>query len=143
MTKILIIDFLYINSMQPCSVESSLTMQCTAPSLSINNGEFNQSSRLLRIGLLMDGVSSLLVVNETLELHLNPTFTQFGEERVFTIGVPIQLEIQGEGFYFTPRQVIVLVETCNSEQGCLCTVTNVFKSNDVLSLLYSIVSHVQ
>ena len=118
-------------------------MQCTAPSLSIDNSEFNQSSRSLRIGLLMDGVSSLLVLNESLELHLNPTFAQFGEEMVFTIGVPIPLEIQGEGFYFTLGQVIVLVEPCNSEQGCLCTVTNVFKSNDVLSLLYSIVLHVQ
>ena len=142
MTKILIIDFLYINSIQPCSVDSPLTMQCTAPSLSIDGSEFNQSSRSLRIGLLMDGVSSLLVVNETLELHLNPTFAQFGEERVFTIGVPIPLEIQGEGFYFTRGQVIVLVEPCNSNQ-CLCTVTNVFKSNDVLNLLYSIVLSVQ
>ena len=143
MTNILIIDFLYINSIQPCSVESPLRMQCTAPSLSIDNGEFNQSSNSLRIGLLMDGVSSLLVLNETLELHLNPMFAQFDEEMVFTIGVPIPLEIQGEGFYFTPEQVIVLVEPCNSEQGCLCTVTNVFKSNDVLSLLYSIVLSVQ
>ena len=139
MTKILIIYFLYINSIQPCPVESPVTMQCTAPSLNIDNSEFNQSSRSLRIGLLMDGVSSLLILNETLELHLNPTFTQFGEEMVFTIGSRIPLEIQGEGFYFTPGQVIVLVEPCNSEQGCLCTVTNVFKSNDVLSLLYSIV----
>ena len=83
----------------------------------------------------MDGVSSLLVLNETLELRLNPMFTQFSMEMVFTIGDPIPLVIQGEGFYFTPGQVIVLVEPCNSEQGCLCTVTNVFKSNDVSLLV--------
>ena len=110
-------------------------MHCTAPSLSTDIGKFNQSSRSLRIGLLMDGVSSLLVINETLELHPNPTFVQFGVEMVFTIGDPILLVIQGEGFYFMPEQVIVLVEPCNSEQSCLCTVTNVFKSNDVSLLV--------
>ena len=105
-------------------------MFCTAPSLS-NGMEFNQSSRPLQIGLLMDGVSSLLELNTSLNLHPNPVFTQFTDELVFTPSDPILLTIQGEGFVFRPEQVNILIEPCNSEQNCLCTVMNVFPNNNV------------
>ena len=105
-------------------------MFCTAPSLSIGM-ESNQSSRPLQIGLLMDGVSSLLELNASLSLHSNPVFTQFTDELVFTPGDPILLTIQGEDFVFGPEQVNILIEPCNSEQNCLCIVMNVFPNNNV------------
>ena len=116
--------------LQPCVVESSLRMHCTAPSLS-NSVEFNQSSRPLQIGLLMDGVSSLLELNTSLSLHPDPVFNQFTEVMVFTSGDPIQLIIQGERFVFSADQVNVFIEPCNSDQSCLCTVSNVFSMNNV------------
>ena len=106
-------------------------MYCTAPRLS-NSVEFNQSARPLRIGLLMDGVSSLLELNTSLNLQVDPVFTQFSEEMVFTSGEPIVLMIQGEGFegfVFLPGQIVLLIEPCRSKRGCLCTVTNVFPNN--------------
>jgi hypothetical protein len=82
----------------------------------------------------MDGVTSLLELNVTLELHPNPVFVQFSEEMGFTAGEPIPLVIQGERFVFMADQVNVLVEPCNNEQGCLCAVTNVFPNN--VSILF-------
>ena len=114
---------------QPCIVENALTMYCTAPRLS--SSEFNQTSRQLQIGLLMDGVTSLLELNTTLNLHPNPVFTRFTEEMVFTSGDPIPLTIRGEGFVFDSDQVNVLIKPCNSDRGCLCTVMNVFSNNNV------------
>ena len=104
-------------------------MYCTAPSL--GNSGFNESSRPLRIGLLMDGVSSLLELNTSLNLHPDPVFTRFSEEMIFTSGDPIMLTIQGMGFVFTADQLRVLIEPCNSNQAeiCQCTVRNVFPNN--------------
>ena len=109
-------------------------MYCTAPSLS---SEFNQSSCPLRIGLLMDGVTSLLELNTSLSLFPDPVFTRFTEERVFTSGDPIPLTIEGEGFVFTVDQVNVLIEPCNRDQSelCQCTVMNVFPNNVSLILV--------
>ena len=115
-------------------------MFCTAPSLS-NGMEFNQSSRPLRIGLLMDGVSSLLELNASFNLYPNPVFTRFTDELVFTAGDPIPLMIQGERFVFKPDQVNVLIEPCNSEQNCLCTVMNVFPNNVSLKKQVKIASY--
>ena len=106
-------------------------MYCTAPSLS---SEFNQSSRPLRIGLLLDGVTSLLELNNSLNLFPDPVFTRFEEERVFTSGNPIPLTIEGEGFVFTTGQVNVLIEPCQTEV-CQCTVMNVFPNNVSLILV--------
>ena len=78
-------------------------MYCTA--LSLGNSGFNESSRPLRIGLLMDGVSSLLELNTSLNLHPEPVFTRFSEEMIFTSGDPIMLTIQGMGFVFTADQL--------------------------------------
>ena len=103
-------------------------MYCITPRLS-NSMEFNQSSRPLQIGLLMDGVSSLLVLNTFLNLHPDPVFNRFTEERVFTSGDPIILTVEGEGFVFSTSQVNVFIEPCSSEQNCFCTVINVFSNN--------------
>ena len=110
-------------------------MYCTAPSL--GNSEFNRSSRPLRIGLLMDGVSSLLELNTSLNLHPNPVFTRFTEEMVFTPGDPIILMIEGEGFVFNADQLHVLIDPCNSDQAevCQCAVMNVFLNNVSLKCL--------
>ena len=115
-------------------------MFCTAPSLK-NSIELNQSFHPLRIGLLMDGVSSLLELNTSLNLHPNPVFSQFTDELVFMAGDPIPLMIQGEGFVFKPDQVNVLIEPCNSERNCLCTVINVFPNNVSLKKQGKIVSY--
>ena len=114
---------------QPCFVENALMMYCTAPRLS--SSEFNQTTRQLQIGLLMDGVTSLLELNTTLNLHPNPVFTRFTEEMVFISGELILLTIRGEGFVFEPDQLNLLIKPCNSDQGCLCTVMNVFPNNNV------------
>ena len=122
--------------MQPCIVDSAIMMRCTAPSLS--NNEFNQSSRPLRIGLLMDGVTSLLELNTSLNLYPNPVFTQFMEEMVFISGSSITLSIEGEGFVFDKRQVAVLIEPCSSDlqsEICRCTVMNIFPNNNVSFIL--------
>ena len=99
--------------------------------------EFNQSSLPLRIGLLMDGVSSLLELNTSLILHPTPGFTQFNEEMVFTLGDPILLTIQGEGFIFYADQLEVQIEPCNNNQAeiCQCAVMNVFPNNVSLKTL--------
>ena len=113
--------------LQPC-VPSPKMMTCTAPRLS---GEgFNQTSRQLRIGLLMDGVSSLLELNSSLALFPNPSFNSFGEELMFNDGDPISLEIQGSGFVFSTEQVRVEIEPCK-EEVCQCRVSNVFQHNNV------------
>ena len=135
MTKPKVLDFsvCFLSSIpclvQPCFVENALRMYCTAPRLS--SSEFNQTYRQLQIGLLMDGVTSLLELNTYLNLHPNPVFTRFTKEMGFTSGDPILLTIQGEGFVFKPDQVNVVIKPCNSNWGCLCTVMNVFPNNNV------------
>ena len=120
--------------MQPCIVESPVRMYCTSPSLS--NSDFNQSSLPLRIGLLMDGVSSLLELNTSLNLYPDPVFTRFGEEMVFTSGDPIILLIQGQGFVFSAYKVDILIEPCNSDQAeiCQCIITDIFPNEVNLQL---------
>ena len=135
MTKLKALEFsmCFLSSIsclpQPCFVENALTMYCTAPRLS--SSKFNQTSRPLRIGLLMDGVTSLLELNTTLNLHPNPVFTRFTEEMVFMSSDPILVTIRGEGFIFNPDQVNIVIKPCNSEWTCLCTVMNVFPNNNV------------
>ena len=64
-------------------------MQCIAPSLDVNS-----SSTTVTIGLLMDGVTALLQLNNTVTVHLNPTFTRFDGEREFDEDDEIVLTIE-------------------------------------------------
>ena len=100
--------------------------------------EFNQSSRPLQIGLLMDGVTSLLELNTSLSLHPDPVFNRFIKEMVFMSGDPIMLTIDGEGFVFYTDQLRVLIDPCNSDQTevCQCAVTNVFPNNVSLKIFF-------
>lgn len=106
-------------------------MYCTAPSLNLDNSDFDQSSRPLQIGLLMDGVSSLLELNTSLNLYPDPVFMRFSDEMIFIPGEPIILTIQGDGFVFNADQLRVLIEPCNSDptEICQCPVVNVFTNN--------------
>lgn len=85
----------------------------------------------------MDGVSSLLILNTTLNLLPDPVFVRFGEEMVFTSGDPIILMIHGEGFVLSADQLHVLIEPCNSDQTkiCQCALLNVFPNNVSLKSL--------
>ena len=105
-------------------------MYCTSPHL---NNKFNQTNGPLRIGLLMDGVTSLLELSNTsLMLYPDPTFETFAEELLFSPGEQISLILHGSGFEFSKDQIIVQIEPCiSSSTVCQCTVTRVFSLNDV------------
>ena len=112
-------------------VNSDTSMYCTAPDL---NDEFNQTNGPLRIGLLLDGVTSLLELSNTsLMLYPDPTFETFADEQMFTGGNSIQLEIAGSGFMFTGDQVRVLIAPCKNpdETVCQCSGITVFQLNNV------------
>ena len=87
----------------------------------------------------MDGVSLLLELNTSLNLHPDPVFIHFSEEMVFISGDPITLMIQGEGFVFDAYQIDVLIEPCNNDQAsiCQCTVINLYLNNVSLILFKS------
>ena len=126
--------------LQPCLVNrmTGTTMYCTAPRL--NNDEFNQTNRPLRIGLLMDGVSSLLELDNTsLTLYEDPTFDMFEEELIFPSGDPIFIFIQGSGFIFEPDQVTVQIDPCNNADStvCQCSVEEVFQANNVSRTIFT------
>lgn len=118
--------------MQPCVAETDQRMVCTAPRLS--DEDFNQTSRPLRIGLLMDGVASLLeLTTASLNLFPNPSFDSFGEETVFSAGETIPLTIQGSGFIFNTSEVRVRIEPCNSADVAICQCQVVAVSPDDVS----------
>ena len=130
--KLLMRHVNFYSYMQPCILESTSRMFCTAPSLS--GVHYTQPSHQLRIGLLMDGVTSLLVLqNTSLTLFPDPMFQTFMEEIEFITGSPIALTIQGSGFFFTREQVRIQINPCSSEQPeeCQCHVTNVLPNNNV------------
>lgn len=79
----------------------------------------------------MDGVSSLLELNTSLNLHPDPVFTHFDKEMIFMSGDPVILLIQGEGFVFSAYHFNVLIEPCNSDQAriCQCIVTYIYPNN--------------
>ena len=83
-------------SLQPCTTTglstSSLTvMECKAPSL--NGIEGLQLPVESRIGLLMDGVTSLLDLNTTVIVHQNPVIEEFDRVLEFREGNMIMLTI--------------------------------------------------
>ena len=107
-------------------------MFCTAPSLSGVNS--SRTSHQLMIGLLMDGVTSLLILQDTsFTLFPDPVFQTFAEDIQFTTEGPIALTIQGSGFFFTREQVKIQISPCSSEQPerCQCHVTDVLPNNSV------------
>ena len=128
---------MFFFTVQPCVVESNMKMYCTAPSLS--DIDFNQTSQQLSIGLLMDGVTSLLVLpNTSFTFYADPIFESFSEEQQFTAGDTITLTIGGSGFNFDNEQVEVYIDPCRSDapEICQCSVTNVFPNNVSITSTY-------
>ena len=72
---------------QPCTVDAMNPnrMQCPAP-----NGSVGQTP----IGLLMDGVRDLLMLNSTVTVHPDPSFTMFEGVQEFQWRQEIMLTIQ-------------------------------------------------
>ena len=65
-------------------------MLCPAPAILSTNDSMGQMS----IGLLMDGVTDLLMLNSTVVVHPDPSFTMFEGVREFSQNEDIVLTIQ-------------------------------------------------
>ena len=65
-------------------------MTCIAPSFSNSSS----SAAIATIGLLMDGVTSLLRLNTTVVVYQNPSFKRFDSRKEFDIGETIRLTIE-------------------------------------------------
>ena len=65
-------------------------MQCPAPRVSFTNSFMGQVS----LGLLMDRVTDLLMINATVTVLPDPSFLMFSDVLEFTQNENIQLKIQ-------------------------------------------------
>jgi hypothetical protein len=86
-------------------------MECVAPSL--RGVEGLQLPMMSRIGLLMDGVTSLLDLNTTVTVHQSPTIDQFDSVLEFSADSTIMLTITVSAVVAFPIH-IPLFQPCNN-----------------------------
>ena len=77
---------------QPCTLDANnpTRMQCPAPRISFTISSMGQAS----LGLLMDRVTDLLMINATVTILPDPSFSMFTEIQEFTQNENIELAIQ-------------------------------------------------
>ena len=81
-----------ISFSQPCEVDPTnpSRMQCRAPRVSFTNSSMGQVS----LGLLMDRVTDLLMINATVTILPDPSFSMFSDVMEFAQNENRPLEIQ-------------------------------------------------
>ena len=77
---------------QPCTLDTNnhTRMQCPTPRILFTNSSMGQAS----LGLLMDRVTDLLMINATVTILQDPSFSMFTDTLEFTQNENIELAIQ-------------------------------------------------
>ncbi|XP_065901064.1 plexin-A4-like isoform X2 [Dysidea avara] len=99
----------------PCNALNDTALSCEAPTLPPHD---NSTTQLVRLGLVMDGVTQLRSLNETIQVYRDPVFSPLTEDNsslVFELREYDVITINGSYFRFTTDQLMVKI---GSEGSC-------------------------